>query len=171
MNKITLMLLLSFLAVAVRAADLDVSAIHVFLHGPVVENEKASDSSSDEPFRNLQVSVYLTNRGTHNLVIPTANAMAYDFENKKENALNIKFKYALQEDDLTGVKVIVSESSLGLVTLRPGETTVLHYRTSATERNDAAIKIEYAVSGEFAQRYETWSGTLAVISKPYIAVR
>ncbi len=140
------------------SAEVQAIAVHMFWRpARVIPDNPSPSVKTEKPFKNLTLRLYITNRGSADIRVPTRGLDETTITERKQ--LKIIFS-APQPENPLGLKEVLPESTLGIVTLRKNETTAVAFDTFIDEASVDVVTVVYEVPSNFAERYGLWSGKL-----------
>ncbi len=153
----------------IDASEIKARAIYQIWHPTPkfpADSPKPDAQVSLEEFKIFSIWLYLTNVGTKPLRIPTTSSIEARFPEKSDSSYVVLRRWEDRENPLE-IKGIVAESSLGVVALNPGETTIIEIVTHIEEHRYTEVRIAYEVEASFAERNKLWHGEISVVAEQF----
>jgi hypothetical protein len=127
----------------------------------VVEMKRLDEEPDDQPnseyFRAVFL-LYVINRGMTEVRVPTTAEIRGGGYRDGVETLLLGTPFHLSRIEQT---IILPESSIGIVNLRPGEVCLIQYSTTSVfKREIKKFVVDYEVTEEFGRRYGVWWGKL-----------
>ena len=113
-------------------------------------------------YKNWREVVYIKNISPHSIRVPTDGMTVSIHQRKGQVEVQIFFDATIGPLDMP---LREADSRFGVVSLEPGETTILSYRGHCDLPEGQKLVIIYEVEHSLAEPNKLWEGSATVISK------